>query len=42
MTNCSFSMITADDDGSDLNSTDFDLTSGRHAVADDSFISDRV
>ena len=42
MTNCSFSMIPADDDGCDLNSTKFEQISGPYIMGDDSSISERV
>ena len=42
MTNCSFSMIPADDDGCDLDSIYIELTSEPFAVGDDLSISGRV
>ena len=42
MTNCSLSMIPADDDGCDLDSINLELTTEPLAVEDDSSICDRV
>ena len=42
MTNCSFSMIPADDDGCDLDSLNLELKSEPLAVGDNSSISDRA